>query len=183
MSCWSLMSDNIMSKILYNPVYCYLHYRVCSYFLFLPYHNALNLNWRTNIENKCIVKFSDAARAYNTEGVEFIFEHFDTYFSIIVHGNKLEWNVINKGTYKKFVWRIWSTIFKTSLIPIICHFYFSFSLQHLIIYLALSRIYAITCSNCSRIRTLILRCESKTWTWSKWLCICTIRSWKSRMLN
>lgn len=40
---------------------------------------------------------TDAARAYNTEGVEYILEHFDTYFSIIVHGNKLEWNVINKG--------------------------------------------------------------------------------------
>ncbi|XP_028168490.1 condensin complex subunit 1 [Ostrinia furnacalis] len=42
-------------------------------------------------------KLQDAARAYNTEGVEYILEHFDTYFSIIVHGNKLEWNVINKG--------------------------------------------------------------------------------------
>lgn len=39
----------------------------------------------------------DAARAYNSDGVEYILEHFDTYFSIIVHGNKLEWNVINKG--------------------------------------------------------------------------------------
>ncbi|KAL4715966.1 hypothetical protein ACJJTC_013266, partial [Scirpophaga incertulas] len=42
-------------------------------------------------------KLQDAARAYNTEGVDFILEHFDTYFSIIVHGNKLEWNIINKG--------------------------------------------------------------------------------------
>lgn len=41
--------------------------------------------------------FLDAARAFNAEGVEYILEHFDTYFSIIVHGNKLEWNVINKG--------------------------------------------------------------------------------------
>ncbi|XP_022814014.1 condensin complex subunit 1 [Spodoptera litura] len=42
-------------------------------------------------------KLQDAARAFNAEGVEYILEHFDTYFSIIVHGNKLEWNVINKG--------------------------------------------------------------------------------------
>ncbi|CAG9786782.1 unnamed protein product [Diatraea saccharalis] len=42
-------------------------------------------------------KLQDAARAYNSEGVEYIIEHFDTYFSIIVHGNKLEWNIINKG--------------------------------------------------------------------------------------
>ncbi|XP_063383933.1 condensin complex subunit 1 [Cydia fagiglandana] len=42
-------------------------------------------------------KLQDAARAYNAEGVEYILEHFDTYFSIIVHGNKLEWNIINKG--------------------------------------------------------------------------------------
>ncbi|XP_075978130.1 CAP-D2 condensin subunit [Anticarsia gemmatalis] len=42
-------------------------------------------------------KLQDAARAFNTDGVDFILEHFDTYFSIIVHGSKLEWNVINKG--------------------------------------------------------------------------------------
>ncbi|XP_045498529.1 condensin complex subunit 1 [Colias croceus] len=42
-------------------------------------------------------KFQDAARAYNSDGVDYILEHFDTYFSIIVHGTKLEWNVINKG--------------------------------------------------------------------------------------
>ncbi|KAG6452841.1 hypothetical protein O3G_MSEX007806 [Manduca sexta] len=42
-------------------------------------------------------KLQDAARAFNSEGVEYILEHFDTYFSIIVHGNKLEWNIINKG--------------------------------------------------------------------------------------
>ncbi|CAH0398311.1 unnamed protein product [Chilo suppressalis] len=42
-------------------------------------------------------KLQDAARAYNSEGVDYILEHFDTYFSIIVHGNKLEWNIINKG--------------------------------------------------------------------------------------
>ena len=41
--------------------------------------------------------FLDAARAYNSDGVEYILEHFDTYFSIIVHGTKLEWNIINKG--------------------------------------------------------------------------------------
>ncbi|XP_072949314.1 condensin complex subunit 1 isoform X2 [Epargyreus clarus] len=42
-------------------------------------------------------KLQDAARAYNSVGVDYILEHFDTYFSIIVHGTKLEWNVINKG--------------------------------------------------------------------------------------
>ncbi|XP_048478584.1 condensin complex subunit 1 [Plutella xylostella] len=42
-------------------------------------------------------KIQDAARAYNAEGVEYILEHFDTYFSIIVHGTKLEWAIINKG--------------------------------------------------------------------------------------
>lgn len=42
-------------------------------------------------------KLQDAARAFNTEGVDYILEHFDSYFSIIVHGSKLEWNVINKG--------------------------------------------------------------------------------------
>ncbi|XP_069359396.1 condensin complex subunit 1 isoform X2 [Maniola hyperantus] len=42
-------------------------------------------------------KLQDAARAYNSESVEYILEHFDTYFSIIVHGTKLEWNMINKG--------------------------------------------------------------------------------------
>nr|XP_049694078.1 condensin complex subunit 1 [Helicoverpa armigera] len=42
-------------------------------------------------------KLQEAARAFNAEGVEFILEHFDTYFSILVHGSKLEWNVINKG--------------------------------------------------------------------------------------
>ncbi|KPI95576.1 Condensin complex subunit 1 [Papilio xuthus] len=42
-------------------------------------------------------KLQDAARAYNSDGVEYILEHFDTYFSVIVHGTKLEWNVINKG--------------------------------------------------------------------------------------
>ncbi|CAG5045986.1 unnamed protein product [Parnassius apollo] len=42
-------------------------------------------------------KLQDAARAYNSEGVEYILEHFDTYFSIIIHGTKLEWNEINKG--------------------------------------------------------------------------------------
>ncbi|XP_047533582.1 condensin complex subunit 1 [Vanessa atalanta] len=42
-------------------------------------------------------KLQDAARAYNSDGVDYILEHFDTYFSIIVHGTKLEWNVINKG--------------------------------------------------------------------------------------
>ncbi|CAD0201294.1 unnamed protein product [Chrysodeixis includens] len=42
-------------------------------------------------------KLQDAARAFNSSGVEYILEHFDTYFSIIVHGNKLEWNVMNKG--------------------------------------------------------------------------------------
>ncbi|KPJ08507.1 Condensin complex subunit 1 [Papilio machaon] len=41
-------------------------------------------------------KLQDAARAYNSDGVEYILEHFDTYFSVIVHGTKLEWNVINK---------------------------------------------------------------------------------------
>lgn len=42
-------------------------------------------------------KLQDGARAYNSVGVDYILEHFDTYFSIIVHGVKLEWNVINKG--------------------------------------------------------------------------------------
>ncbi|XP_039753451.1 condensin complex subunit 1 [Pararge aegeria] len=42
-------------------------------------------------------KLQDAARAYNSENIDYILEHFDTYFSIIVHGTKLEWNVINKG--------------------------------------------------------------------------------------
>ncbi|PZC81431.1 hypothetical protein B5X24_HaOG212636 [Helicoverpa armigera] len=42
-------------------------------------------------------KLQEAARAFNADGVEFILEHFDTYFSILVHGSKLEWNVINKG--------------------------------------------------------------------------------------
>ncbi|KAM3965310.1 LOW QUALITY PROTEIN: CAP-D2 condensin subunit [Aphomia sociella] len=42
-------------------------------------------------------KLQDAARAYNSDGIGYILEHFDTYFSIIVHGNKLEWNIINKG--------------------------------------------------------------------------------------
>lgn len=42
----------------------------------------------------------DSARAYNSEGVEYILEHFDTYFSILVHGSKLEWNVINKGNHQ-----------------------------------------------------------------------------------
>ncbi|XP_052741193.1 condensin complex subunit 1 [Bicyclus anynana] len=42
-------------------------------------------------------KLQNAARSYNSEGVEYILEHFDTYFSIIVHGGKLEWNEINKG--------------------------------------------------------------------------------------
>ncbi|XP_045448315.1 condensin complex subunit 1 [Melitaea cinxia] len=42
-------------------------------------------------------KLQDAARAYNSDGVEYILDHFDTYFSIIVHSTKLEWNVINKG--------------------------------------------------------------------------------------
>lgn len=47
--------------------------------------------------------FSDAARAYNAEGVEYILEHFDTYFSIIVHGSKLEWNIINKGDSSQLI--------------------------------------------------------------------------------
>ncbi|XP_068633143.1 condensin complex subunit 1 [Battus philenor] len=42
-------------------------------------------------------KLQDAARTYNTDGVGYILEHFDTYFSIIIHGTKLEWNMINKG--------------------------------------------------------------------------------------
>ncbi|VVC91230.1 unnamed protein product [Leptidea sinapis] len=42
-------------------------------------------------------KLQDAARAYNSDGVDYILEHFDTYFSIIVHGTHLEWNLINKG--------------------------------------------------------------------------------------
>ncbi|KAI5637231.1 non-SMC mitotic condensation complex subunit 1, n-term domain-containing protein [Phthorimaea operculella] len=42
-------------------------------------------------------QLQDAARAFNSVGVGYILEHFDTYFSIIVHGTKLEWNVINKG--------------------------------------------------------------------------------------
>ncbi|CAH0715490.1 unnamed protein product, partial [Brenthis ino] len=42
-------------------------------------------------------KLQDAARAYNSDGVEYVLEHFDTYFSIIVHGTKLEWNIVNKG--------------------------------------------------------------------------------------
>ncbi|CAK1580335.1 unnamed protein product [Parnassius mnemosyne] len=42
-------------------------------------------------------KLQDAARAYNSEGVEYILEHFDSYFSILFHGTKLEWNEINKG--------------------------------------------------------------------------------------
>lgn len=46
---------------------------------------------------------SDAARTYNTDGVEYILDHFDTYFSIIVHSNKLEWNDINKGTFIRFI--------------------------------------------------------------------------------
>lgn len=43
--------------------------------------------------------YTDAARAYNSDGVEYILDHFDTYFSIIVHSTKLEWNVINKGKH------------------------------------------------------------------------------------
>ncbi|XP_061383844.1 condensin complex subunit 1 [Danaus plexippus] len=42
-------------------------------------------------------KLQDAARGYNADGIDYILDHFDTYFSIIVHGTKLEWNVINKG--------------------------------------------------------------------------------------
>ncbi|XP_041979306.1 condensin complex subunit 1 [Aricia agestis] len=42
-------------------------------------------------------KIQDAGRAYNSDGVDYILDHFDTYFSIIVHGTKLEWNAINKG--------------------------------------------------------------------------------------
>ncbi|CAK1551134.1 unnamed protein product [Leptosia nina] len=42
-------------------------------------------------------KFQDAARAYNADGADYILDHFDTYFSVLVHGTKLEWNVINKG--------------------------------------------------------------------------------------
>lgn len=42
-------------------------------------------------------KFQDAARAYNSQGVDYILEYFDIYFSILVHGTKLEWNIINKG--------------------------------------------------------------------------------------
>ncbi|CAF4904025.1 unnamed protein product [Pieris macdunnoughi] len=42
-------------------------------------------------------KFQDAARAYNSEGVDYILEYFDIYFSVLAHGTKLEWNIINKG--------------------------------------------------------------------------------------
>lgn len=42
-------------------------------------------------------KLQDAARGFNVDGVEYILEHFDTYYSILVHGGKLEWPIINKA--------------------------------------------------------------------------------------
>lgn len=44
-----------------------------------------------------LILFIEAKSALQMNGINFILDHFDTFFSLIVHGNKIELPIIMRG--------------------------------------------------------------------------------------
>lgn len=64
-----------------------------------------------------LILFIEAKSALQMNGINFILDHFDTFFSLIVHGNKIElpiimrgFNRIHKG--KKKIYNVYLFIYK-----------------------------------------------------------------------
>lgn len=65
-----------------------------------------------------LILFIEAKSALQMNGINFILDHFDTFFSLIVHGNKIElpiimrgFNRIHKGK-KKYIYNVYLFIYK-----------------------------------------------------------------------